>query len=98
MARFTAAKLQQRAQAKRTVEPFEYELEDGRVLRFADPKGLHLKTLKELRGGDIHDNLLALLGQESYDLLMAQPEVDIYFVEALLEEYNTHHGVAEQGE
>ncbi|MEU1761309.1 hypothetical protein [Micromonospora sp. NPDC005652] len=97
MARFTASQLEAR-RASRQADPYEYEGSDGRVYAFKAPKQLHLKKLKDLRGGDIHENLLSLLGQEQFDAFLELPEADLEMIEILLQDYNAHHGVAEPGE
>ncbi|WP_431881818.1 hypothetical protein [Micromonospora chalcea] len=97
MARFTASQLEAR-RAGRQVDPYEYEGSDGRVYTFKAPKQLHVKKLRELRGGDLNENLLSLLGQEQYDAFVELPEADLEMIEILLQDYNAHHGVPDSGE
>lgn len=94
MAKFTLADFE----IERTTETFEYEAVDGTVFTFRDPKGIPVTKLLNFELLAPVEVLRLTIADDKLDELLALPEADAYFLEALLKQYMKHFGVGTPGE
>lgn len=78
-------------------KPFEVELSDGTVFRLRDPKALQLREQLRLGEADSTEEVLQMLLGDDWDAFASRPEVDGYFFEALMAEYDEHFDIDRPG-
>lgn len=88
MARLTISDLE----IERNDDPFEVEMSDGEVYRLVDPRAIHATVLVTLDSMKPDQQLRTIAGDRG-DELLARPDVDGYFLEALMRRYRQHYGI-----
>lgn len=94
MTRLTIADLE----IERPAEGLELEMNDGTVFALADPKAMHMETAINLESLSIKEQAAALIADGRFNDFASHPEVDGYFMEALLKKYGAHYGLGSLGE
>jgi len=93
MARLTISDLE----IERNDDPFEIEMNDGEVFALLDPKGVAAEKLIVLEKLPPAEQVKAIVAGDRADELLAYPDVDGYFLEALLQKYAKHFGLGNLG-
>lgn len=79
-------------------EPFELEIEDGKVLKFTDSKALHWTVLASYERLSPEDQMKLLMTKDDYETLRALPEADGAFFDNLRIAYRDHFALPASGE
>lgn len=83
---------------ERPKELFQYEMDDGTVYDFIDPKGLHLEITMKLENLPKNQQVKVVIADGKFDDFLKHDEVDGYFMEGLMKAYTTHFGLGTLGE
>lgn len=94
MTRLTIADLE----IERPAEGMELEMEDGTVYRLQDPKGMQLDALINMERLTAREQVAALIADGKFEEFVKRPEVDGYFMEAVVKKFGSHYGLASLGE
>ena len=78
---------------ERVQESFEYEADSGETYVFADPKALKPEELFELDVNGAEHFMRTLLGDDRYEALLEEPEVDGYLLDAVMVAWRKHFGM-----
>lgn len=95
MARYKAADLD----IERNGEPFEYEMEDGTVFTFTDPKGIDPAKVVRFEEIPPMEQAELTIQDGRFKEFVEHPEVvDMYYYEAVMAAYTKHFGLGTAGE
>lgn len=79
-------------------EAFTVELTDGTEVAFADPKKLPFGMLTEFDDMPPMQQLKVLCGDDGFEALKADPELDAEAFELLMTAWQDHYGMTNPGE
>jgi hypothetical protein len=83
---------------ERPGDGLELEMDDGTVFRLQDPKALQLDSLINMESLSAKQQVAALIADDKFDEFVKRPEVDGYFMEAIVKKFGSHYGLASLGE
>ena len=78
-------------QTKRRADPFRVEMADGTAFTFKDPATI--KRTGALDPAKPEQFFSLILGDDDRAAFFKHPEIDGYFVDAILEKYLEHYGL-----
>lgn len=99
MARFKLAEIERPAD-----DPFEVEGTDGTVYTLPHPQSLHYDELMQLQAAQANPNganlprMMELLLSGQHDAFVSDPGMDGFALEAVLNGWSEHYGLASAGE
>ncbi|MDQ3275334.1 MAG: hypothetical protein M3Q39_09990 [Actinomycetota bacterium] len=83
----------ERSQAE--IKPFTYECEDGQVLEFLNPKGIHWLDLASLGEDPVEFVQLCLSDRDGRKFM--REDIDSEMMGTIMEDFTSHYGLGARG-